>query len=183
MRSLASLALLAAGCVSITSPEPSGGINDPGVEQVPPRFVIDGGARTQGPLAADAGFVPGQGCLSLSALPIGCDLVGEWRLLHSQPDSPCPFGASRHVIRMLDGISKVCLETGQDFQLMEAGPPGLCAVRLFGFHQVFAAAEPYTETWSSDLTFTGNTGTGQTLVVVSGGNNCMRKFQTTIDRK
>jgi hypothetical protein len=66
---------------------------------------------------------------------------------------------------------------------MQPGPAGTCAVELSGRHDVPAAAVPYTESWTSRLTFTGDTGTGETVVAVSGGNNCMRKFQTTIDRK
>jgi hypothetical protein len=48
---------------------------------------------------------------------------------------------------------------------------------------VSAASDPYTETWISRLIFTTDGGRGETQVTVSGGSNCMRKFQTTIERK
>jgi len=179
---LACLALLAAGCVNPGRESGRfGGVEESPPTQAPP-FVIDGGFGARA-VPADAGISPNASCIFRSELPVDCDPVGEWRLLHSQPEGDCPFGASRHVIRLLDGISRVCLEESEDFRRLEPGPSGRCALRLTGTHQVSAAAQPYTEFWISDLTFTGNTGTGETVVMVSGGNNCMRKFQTAIDRK
>ncbi len=124
-------------------------------------------------------------CVPLSALPAeGCKLAGDWRLLHSMPEGDCPFGASRHEIRLIDHLGlEICLMATEDFQLVQSGPAGTCAIALSGQHEVSAASAPYTESWVSRLTFTGDTGTGETLIVVSGGSNCMRKFQTTIDRK
>jgi hypothetical protein len=156
--------------------ERGGGIapTEPVPDLSPPREVLppDGGRFAEGPQ-----------CFKLSVLPPGCDPSGEWRLTHGQPDSPCPFGASQQVIQLLAGEGGLCLQIVDDFQFLAPGPADTCAVELTGRHDVPAAALPYTEVWTSRLTFTGAGGHGETEVVVSGGNNCMRKFQTTIDRK
>jgi hypothetical protein len=171
LRRVGLIAVLMLGC----EPQVRGGGIAP---SQPPRKS----APPQQVLPPDGGFVESPQCFK-GVLPPGCDPTGDWRLTHGQPDSPCPFGASQHVIQLLAGDGLLCLQPVDDFQFVAPGPAGTCAVELTGRHEVTAAAAPYTETWTSWLTFTDAGGHGETQVVVSGGNNCMRKFQTTIDRK
>jgi hypothetical protein len=181
LRRVGLIAVLALGCLA---PERAGGsagvLSEPVPDFTPPRQALppDGGrfADVSPPTESPQ-------CFKSGVLPPGCDPTGEWRLTHGQPDSPCPFGASQHVIRLFAGDGLLCLQPVDDFQFLAPGPAGSCAVELSGTHPVPAAAEPYTETWTSWLTFSGAGGRGETQVVVSGSNNCMRKFQTTIDRK
>jgi hypothetical protein len=159
-----------------------------GSEPVPPS--IDAG------LAAD--FIPGApnpgrppqsgpvatglSCFVGDVLPAGCSLPGVWRLLQSQPVGDCPFGASRQTILISELGGQVCVSLGEDFQRMQPGPSGACAILLSGQHDVPAGSPPYSEQWTSRLTFTGDAGSGQTQVIVSGGNNCARTFQTAVER-
>jgi hypothetical protein len=180
--------LLCAGCVPGNEGVSSvgGGGGPMGGQDFPGVAVSADAAPPLSPprrLPPDGGVITEASCLERMLFPLDCNLVGEWRLLHSQPDSPCPFGASRHVIHVDDVQGLLCLEPGEDFQAMAAGPVGTCALVLTGRHDVTAASEAYSESWTSRLTFTGDTGTGETTVVVTGGSNCMRKFQTVIDRK
>jgi len=173
---------LAAGCTY----DSGGGVSIEGPADPDPVFpptFMDGGPPLPLPLDT-APAVEGARCFRAGLhLPPGCLPAGEWRLTHSQPDSPCPFGASRHVILLYEGSSLLCLQPGDDFQMMEPGTGGTCSVILSGQHPVRAASVPYTETWTSWLTFTPDGGSGETRVTVNGGGNCMRKFQTTIERK
>jgi len=179
------MAVAVAGCVNF-GPQGHGGVGggtNVGVEDpLPPapRVALDAGSFVTLP---DGGVTTGLGCFFRDVLPADCDLAGAWRLLHAQPIGVCPFGASRHDIRLAQVGGQLCIEPGEDFQLMQPGPSGACAIVISGRHDVGAAAVPYTESWTGQLTFTGDTGSGETVVAVSGGNNCTRKFQTTIDRK
>lgn len=177
------LALVLAGCSQF---EPSGRVG--GTQAPVPMGTTSPPTPGGPPRPIDAGgVVPPGYCVPRSALPAGCALEGQWRLTHSQPDMPCPFGASRHDIRFYEMGELLCLDPGADFQGMGAGNPGTCALMLAGFHVVPAAAPPYTETWAARLTFVEDGGSGETQVVVQviGQNDprCTRKFQTAIERK
>jgi hypothetical protein len=180
------LMVLAAGCGPMGIETRTGGVDEPPIpESLPPRALIDGG-RAPGPMPAPTPEFPmGETplCFATRVLPAGCDPAGQWRLTHSQPEGVCPYGASRHDIVLFSGMGLLCMQWAPDFQKIEAGPPGACAIVLSGTHPVPAASVPYMEAWTSRLTFSAGGGSGETEVVVTGGSNCMRKFQTTIDRK
>lgn len=178
------LLVLAGGCADSAERGSGEAPEDPTPEPFPPIRIDAGFARTPPVLFDAAPAVEGPRCFRAGLhLPPDCRLAGEWRLSHSQPDSPCPFGASRHSISLYEGGTLLCLQPGDDFQMMEPGTGGTCSVVLSGQHPVPAASDPYVETWTSWLTFTGDGGSGETRVTVNGGSNCMRKFQTTIERK
>jgi len=181
------IAVLVLGCLGPQVGPRSGGTSAPTPDFTEPsaRAVGDGGIAGFGPSLPIDGppAMDSPQCFKTTALPPGCEPGGEWRLTHGQPEGDCPFGASQHVITLFAGGGYLCLQPVDDFQLLQAGAPGTCAVELTGMHVVTAAVEPYTETWTSRLTFAAGGGTGETQVSVSGGHNCVRKFQTTIDRK
>ena len=175
------IATLVLGCgPQASSRSGSGPVPEPEISP-PPIFVVDGGSAFIAPDTARP--EEGPQCFRTGAMPPGCDPTGEWRLTHGHPEGDCPFGASQHVIRLFAGEGLLCLQPVEDFQFLKAGEPGTCSVVLAGTHMVPAASVPLTEIWASRITFVGAGGVGETLVSVSGGATCMRKFQTTIDRK
>src|SRR5688572_22315654 len=152
-----------AGCSRFEGEAGGGGGIDvpPGIEVDEPPPVREA-RRDGGPPVASALCVP------LTALPSPCDAVGQWRLTHGQPDSPCPFGASRHDIRLYETAGALCLDPVDDFQRLEPGNQGTCSMVLSGQKVIGAASVPYTETWTSWLTFSEGRGSGETQVAVSG---------------
>jgi hypothetical protein len=102
-RLLACLAVAAAACTNLVEGHGRAGGPNAGVEEPlppPPRAVLmDGGPSVR---VWEGGVSTGLACFFRDVLPADCNLAGAWRLLHSQPDGVCPFGASRHDIRLTE---------------------------------------------------------------------------------
>src|SRR4051812_34730268 len=92
-----------------------------------PEPIFDGGATSGVDFAPPA---EGGGCVAMALLGPQCHLAGGWVLTHSNPDQPCPFGASRHRIDLVATDQVLCLTPGEDFQMLELGTGAPCAVVL-----------------------------------------------------
>jgi hypothetical protein len=168
--------LAVAGCVELGGRSSSRTAGGSAPEFEP---IADGGAPNggEGRSRGDVG-----GCIAADLLGPECRLAGGWILTHSNPDQPCPFGASRHRVDLLTADQQLCIQRGDDFQNLELGTGAPCSIVLRGERTLTNTSESYREIWTSRLTFLGDGGAGETEIEVSGGSNCRRTFQTTVTR-